>query len=118
MHLVWVPCNYSSSSKRRLKPSVKSDGKAEGGSESYPYGDDEASGSGSDEYDQDLATLFDYEQYYPTTLPLPLHHPCDEEADADSDRAIMRQGLPQELALKEVKGGGGGQGAESKMGLG
>lgn len=103
----------SSSSKRRLKPNAAKleDGTAAaaadgtGTSKPRPHHTDGSDGSDS-EGAQELSSLFDYEQYFPTTLPLPLHHPCDEEADAYGDAAVMRHGLPEELALREVRSRG------------
>jgi len=102
--IIRFACINSSSSRRRLKPNIKLDSKGQPGADA-DGGYDEAYGSddGSD-VDQDLASLFDYEQCFPTTLPLSLHHPCDDEADAAADAAVMRRGLPEELALKEVRG--------------
>lgn len=59
-------------------------------------------GEDSSDECQDPGMLFDFEQYTPTTLPLSLHHPLDVEADARADAAVMRHGLPDELALRPV----------------
>jgi hypothetical protein len=89
----------SSSGRRRLKPNAKPDGADSAGGHTY---DDDYEGDDYEDGGQDLASLFDYEQYFPTTLPLPLHHPLDEEADPAADAALMRHGLPDELALRQV----------------
>lgn len=105
-------CCRSSSGRRRLKPKVDGDAAAGGYGSLEDAGDD----SGSDGGQQDIASLFDYELYFPTTLPVSLHHPCDKEADAAADAAVMRRGLPVELALKEVKGVVVGEGERGRGG--
>jgi len=58
--------------------------------------------AGSEEGDEPLEQLFDYDQYFPTSLPIRRHHPLDVDADTTADAAPTRQGVPQDLMLQEV----------------
>lgn len=91
-----------SSTARRLKPNVKQGSNQQHGVDALSHSYDLPAEDLSDR-SQDLSALLDFEQYFPSTLPLSMHHPLDEEADRQADAEIMRRGLPEELALKPVR---------------
>jgi hypothetical protein len=90
----------SSAAKRELKAGNKSklkldpDGKAPAAFDSGPEDD-----LGSEE----AGPQFDHSQYYPGTLPLQLHHPEDDAGQPELQALLMRQGVPQDLVLRQVR---------------
>eukprot|EP00879_Flechtneria_rotunda_P000619 GHRR01000732.1.p1 GENE.GHRR01000732.1~~GHRR01000732.1.p1 ORF type:complete len:515 (+),score=225.00 GHRR01000732.1:344-1888(+) len=84
---------------------IKQDASAKKEAESKMKGEDrpkEFDGSyEDDEEDESITQLLDYSQYYPTALPISLHHPLDEGAHQEADAALFRQGVPEDLALKQ-----------------
>jgi hypothetical protein len=92
-------CSRSAATKREVKPGSKSklkldpDGKA-------PAGFD--SGAEDDLGSEEAGPQFDYSQYYPGTLPLQLHHPEDDAGQPELQALMMRQGVPQDLVLRQV----------------
>jgi hypothetical protein len=82
----------ASSSKAKLK--LDPDGKAPAG-----FG----SGAEEDWDDEEAGPQFDHSQYYPGTLPLQLHHPEDDAGQPELQAQLMRQGVPQDLVLRQVR---------------
>lgn len=52
---------------------------------------------------EEAGPQFDYSQYYPGTLPLQLHHPEDDAGQPALQAMLMRQGVPQDLVLRQVR---------------
>eukprot|EP00775_Hariotina_reticulata_P010942 gene10942-11096_t len=77
-----------------LKAKTKGDKQEDG--RMYP-----GASEGSEEGDEPLEQLFDYDQYFPTSLPVSRHHPLDLDADTTADTAPMRHGVPKDLMLQE-----------------
>ncbi|WIA30337.1 hypothetical protein OEZ86_000424 [Tetradesmus obliquus] len=50
---------------------------------------------------EEAGPQFDYSQYYPGTLPLQLHHPEDDAGQPALQAMLMRQGVPQDLVLRQ-----------------
>lgn len=85
----------------------------EGKRELYDAGADAAE-------DEEVAgPLFDFSQYYPTTLPLSMHHPEDDAADLQVEQQAMRQGVPEDLVQRQVRGESAGEhtGAMQRTGV-
>jgi hypothetical protein len=95
-------CSCSAAAKRESKASSsKSKLKLDPDSKA-PAGFD--SGAGDDWDGEEAAPRFDYSQYYPGTLPLQLHHPEDDAGQPELQALLMRQGVPQDLVLRQVRG--------------
>lgn len=95
------PCS-SAAAKKELKSKLKSDPSKVDATKSSTRFFDGADDGDSDEDEDAAANTFNFNQYFPNTLPLSLHHPEDDAADPDSDALLMRQGVPEDLALRQV----------------